>query len=108
MTKGLTSLADILGDGLKTLEERATAAEELGTRVRAVLTGPEREHVIAANEREGTLVVVMDSAAWCAQVRYAQDELLAKLNSRSATQFTKLRVRVGRRSTSSQRSTGDG
>ncbi|MET0657672.1 MAG: DciA family protein [Steroidobacteraceae bacterium] len=97
MTKGLTSLADILGDGLKTLEQRSAAAEELGTRVRAALVGPERDHVIAANDREGTLVVVMDSAAWCPQVRYAQNELLAKLNLGSASQFTKLRVRVGRR-----------
>jgi hypothetical protein len=96
MTKGLTSLADILGDGLKTLRERASAAEELAARVRAALKGPERTHVVAANGREDTLVVIMDSAAWCPQVRYAQQALLEEINRASETQFTKLKVRVGR------------
>ena len=96
MTKGLTSLADILGGGLKGLEQRSSAAEHLAVRVRTALAGPEKEHVVGANERDGTLVVLMDSAAWCPQVRYAQQELLAELNRGSETQFTKLRVRVGK------------
>jgi hypothetical protein len=96
MTKGLTSLADILKGGLKGLEERAHATERLADRVRAALQGPEKEHVTGASDRGGTLIVLMDSAAWCAQVRYAQQTLLDALNRGSETQFTKLKVRVGR------------
>jgi hypothetical protein len=96
MTKGLTPLADILSGGLKGLEERATAAEQLAARVRRALQGPEKEHVVGANERDGTLIVLMDSGVWCPQVRYAQQTLLEVLNRHSETQFTKVKVRVGR------------
>jgi hypothetical protein len=96
MTKGPTSLADILRGGLKDLEQRATAAAQLAERVRAALFGPEKDHVVAADARKGTLVVVMDSAAWCPHVRYAHRELLEALNRSSETQFTKLKVKVGK------------
>ncbi len=107
MTKGLTSLADILSGGLKGLEQRATAAEQLAERVRTALAGPEKDHVVAADERNGTLVVVMDSAAWCPQVRYAHRELLTALNRGRETQFTKLKVKVGRKG-DGQPATSDG
>jgi hypothetical protein len=95
MTKGLRSLADIIGGGLKDLERRASAAIHLSDRVRAALTGPEKDHVLSASYRGETLVVVMDSAVWCPQVRYAQEQLLNTLRAAGETQFTKVKVRVG-------------
>jgi hypothetical protein len=86
-----------LGARFADLQRRAQETVDLAARVRAALTGPEKEHVVAANSRGETLVVVADSAAWGSHIRYAQQELLAALAAAGETQFTKLRVRVGRR-----------
>jgi len=53
--------------------------------------------VVAANARGETLVVIADSAAWGSHIRYAQQELLERLKSQGETQFTKIRVKVGRK-----------
>lgn len=85
-----------LGPRFADLERRAQQTVELAERVRAALPGPEKEHVISASYRDDALVVLMDSAAWGSRLRYAQQELLARLNAAGATQVTKLRVKVGR------------
>lgn len=78
------------------LERRAQATIELAERVRAALSAPEKDHVTSASYRAETLVVLADSAAWAARIRYAQQELLARLQAAGETRFTKLKVKVGR------------
>lgn len=88
-------LADALGPMFADLERRAQASVNLTSKVRAALEGAEKEHVISASYRGETLVVIADSAAWCAQIRYAQAMLLDQLRAGGETQFTKLQVKVG-------------
>jgi hypothetical protein len=87
------ALAPLFAD----LRSRSKAVTELTARVREALPGPEKDHVLSATYREGTLTVEADSAARSVHIRYAQEQLLQRLNTASETQFTKLRVRVGRR-----------
>jgi hypothetical protein len=83
-----------MGSKLEALAQRAQATLELADIVRNALADPEKTHVVSASYREATLVVLMDSAAWCAQIRLGQRELLATVNRTSEMQFTKLKVRV--------------
>jgi hypothetical protein len=78
------------------LERRLQTNLDLLAKVRAALTGPEKDHVISATCRADTLVIVADAAVWCPRIRYAQDDLLAKLHATGETQFTKVKVKVGR------------
>jgi hypothetical protein len=91
-----------LSDGLSTLftdlEQRVQAHAELAALVRSALPGPEKDHVVSAVYRDDTLVVLADSAVWCPQIRYAQRQLLEALARAGETRFTKVKVRVGRRS----------
>ena len=83
-----------MGSKLEALAQRAQATLDLADIVRNALAGPEKTHVVSASYRDTTLVVLMDSAAWCAQIRLAQREFLAAVNRTSEMQFTKLKVRV--------------
>ncbi|HEY4369688.1 MAG TPA: DciA family protein [Steroidobacteraceae bacterium] len=85
-----------LGPLIKDLERRAQATLDLAAKVRQALPGPEKDHVVGANDRGDTLVVLADSAAWGSHIRYAQQELLLRLQAAGETQFTKVRVKVGR------------
>ena len=89
------ALAPLFAD----LKRRSDAVSELTVRVRQALEGPEKDHVLSASYKDGTLCVEADSAAWSAHIRYAQETLLKRLNAdaSSETQFTKLKVRVGKR-----------
>jgi hypothetical protein len=98
MSNQLKPLVEGLGPLFSDLERRVQATVELAAKVRETLSGPEKEHVISASCRESTLVIVTDSAAWASHIRYAQAALLEGLRARGETQFTKLRVKVGRRS----------
>src|SRR5262245_52021062 len=77
------------------LARRAEAAVSLAEQVPAALPESLRAHVIAANHRGVELVVIVDSAAWAARVRYATRRLQAALAGSPETAFDKLRVRVG-------------
>jgi hypothetical protein len=90
-------LADGLGAMFRDLERRVQATVDLAARVRKSLPGPEKEHVISASYRGDTLVVIADSAAWASHIRYAQAHLLDQLRAQGETQFTKVRVKVGRK-----------
>jgi hypothetical protein len=94
--QGLQPILSGLGSRLAALEQRAQKTIELAEKVRAALPPPEKLHVVSASYRADTLVILMDSAAWCPQVRYAEAELREKLVAAGETQFTQLRVRVGR------------
>ena len=84
-----------LPDAVDRLARRAEAAVSLAEQVRAALPEPLRPHVIAANRREKELVVIVDSAAWAARVRYATRRLQTALAQTPDAAFDKLRVRVG-------------
>jgi hypothetical protein len=60
-----------------------------------VLSGPERQHVLAAAFHEDTLVITTDSAAWTAQIRFAHDDLRKQLAAAGEKTFIHLKVRVG-------------
>jgi hypothetical protein len=96
MSEPLKPLSHGLGPLFANLERRAQATIDLAARVRTALPGPEKDHVVSASYRDETLVVMADSAAWGARIRYAQHELLAALQAAGETQFTKVRVKVGR------------
>jgi hypothetical protein len=101
MSERLKPLSETVGLLFAQLEQRVAAHLELTERVRAALSGPEKDHVVSASCRGDTLVVLVDSAAWCPQIRYTQGRLLELLTSSdfspSETQVTKVKVRVGRR-----------
>src|SRR5690349_600487 len=97
MTDRFKPLGETVGPLFAQLEQRVAAHAELTQRVRAALSGPEKDHVVSASCRGDTLVVLADSAAWCPQIRYAQAKLLELLSSSSESKVTKLKVRVGRR-----------
>lgn len=98
MSERLKPISAGMGPLFADLERRAQASVDLATRVRSVLSGPEKDHVLSASYRDDTLVVVTDSAAWASHIRYAQQELLERLRGIGETQFTKIRVKVGRKS----------
>lgn len=82
-----------LGGALATLERRAHEVMSLTAKVQQIL--PEGQHVLAAAYHEDTLVITTDSAAWTAQIRFAQEELRQQLAARGEKIFVHLKVRVG-------------
>ncbi len=96
MTDRLKPLFSGLDGGLESLARRAAAAATLTERVRSALPSPLGEHVRSAARRGDDLVVIVDSAAWTAQVRYAGRRLREQLAGAGEPVTGKLRVRVGR------------
>ena len=92
----MTRLGDSLGPLVANLERRAQATQDLTARVRAALPELEQQHFLSASYREDTLVLTMDSAAWCSRIRYEQARLIETLHARGETQVTKIKVRVGK------------
>ena len=70
-------MAELLGAGrLGELVREAERRRGLTAQIRAKLPREEGEHLVSATEAEGgELVLVMDSAAWAARVRYRAAEL---------------------------------
>ena len=99
MSERFKPLSETVGPLFAQLEQRVQAHVELTEKIRAALTGPEKDHVVSASCRGDTLIVLADSAAWCPQIRYAQAQLLELLTGSGEKQVTKLKVRVGRRVT---------
>ncbi len=97
MSDRLKPLTEGLGPLFADLERRVQATIDLATRVREALPGPEKDHVVSAAYKDQTLTVLADSAAWATHIRYAQKDILAKLRAAGETRFTKLKVKVGRR-----------
>jgi hypothetical protein len=98
MSDRFKHVADSLGPMFADLERRLQTTIDLTARVRTALQGPEKDHVVSVSCRDETLVILADSAAWCPRIRYAQHQLLDALHAAGETRFTKLKVRVGRRS----------
>ena len=96
MTDRLKPLFSGLDTGLDKLARRATAAVSLTGRVQELLPEALRPHVVAAVRRGDDLVVIVDSAAWSARVRYAGPRLREQLQAAGEEVKGKVRVRVGR------------
>jgi hypothetical protein len=96
MSDRFKPIGDGLGPLLKDLEQRAQAMQDVTARVRAALPAPEKEHFLSASYRDDTLVISMDSAAWCSRLRYEQKSLVEALHAAGETRVTKIKVRVGR------------
>jgi hypothetical protein len=90
----MKSLAESFTPRLKALAERAQAVATLTRRVREALPADIADHVISASYRADELIVLTDSSAWCAQVRYAETDLRERLVAQGLPAFEKLRVRV--------------
>jgi hypothetical protein len=89
-------LSEGLGPLLAGLEQRARQVQDLSARVRQVLPSPEKEHLMSASYRGDTLVISMDSAAWCSRLRYDEKALLTALHKAGETKATRIKVRVGK------------
>jgi hypothetical protein len=96
MADRMKPIAEGIGPLFAALERRVQATLDLAGKVRAALPENTKEHVVSATYRDDTLVVLVDSAAWATHVRYAQKELLERLREAGETQFSKLKVKVGR------------
>ncbi|MGD9843071.1 MAG: DciA family protein [Steroidobacteraceae bacterium] len=95
MTSTLKSIMSDPGGALAKLQQQADRVMTLTTKVRSALSGPERQHVLAAAYHGDTLVITTDSAAWTAQIRFTQDELRKQLAALGEKTFVHLKVRVG-------------
>ncbi|MCU0972117.1 MAG: DUF721 domain-containing protein [Gammaproteobacteria bacterium] len=96
MSDPLKPLLSGLQPGLVRLAEQAAAAASLTEKVRASLPDALRPHVTAAARRGEDLVVIVDSAAWSARVRYAGRRLIERLSLEGEVVTGKVRVKVGR------------
>ena len=96
MADRLKPLFSGLDSSLERLAQRAAAATSLTATVRAALPEALRQHVVSAVRRGDDLVVIVDSAAWSARVRYAGPALKAQLLAGGEAVTGRIRVRVGR------------
>ena len=85
-----------LTPALEQLARKAAATQGLTALVRQSLAEPLRPHVVSAVRRGDDLVVIVDSAAWSARVRYAGPGLREQLATAGEAVAGKVRVRVGR------------
>jgi len=95
MSDSLKPLFSSLPKGLERLAKQAAAVTSLTALVQQRLPESLRLHVVAAVRRGEDLVVVVDSAAWSARVRYAAARLKEELEAAGERVGGKVRVRVG-------------
>jgi hypothetical protein len=81
-------------EGIEQLARRAAEVRSLAALVQRELPDPLGPHVVGAARRGDDLVVMVDSAAWSARVRYAGPKLKARLGELGVPVIGKLRVRV--------------
>jgi hypothetical protein len=81
-------------DGLARLAKQAAKAGSLAALVQRELPEPLGSHVVGAARRDDDLVVMVDSAAWSARVRYAGPRLKQRLGELGEPVQGKVRVRV--------------
>jgi hypothetical protein len=94
MTDSLKTLFSSSMPGLERLARQAEAVESLTRWVRLQLPERMRPHVLSASRRDADLVVIVDSAAWSARVRYAGPALREQLVAAGQPPVEKIRVRV--------------
>jgi hypothetical protein len=96
MSDPLKPLFSGLDPGIAQIAKRAAAAASLTARVQQFLPDSLRPHVVAAARRGDDLVVIVDSAAWSARIRYAGPKLKERLAAEGEAVAGKVRVKVGR------------
>ena len=96
MSDPLKPLFSGLDASIAQLAQKAAAAASLTVKVQQFLPDTLRPHVVAAARRGDDLVVIVDSAAWSARVRYAGPKLQEQLAAAGETVAGKVRVKVGR------------
>jgi hypothetical protein len=96
MSDPLKPLFAGLAPGLEQLARKAAATVGLTGLVQQSLPEALRPHVVAAVRRGDDLVVIVDSAAWSARVRYGGPGLKEQLAAAGEAVAGKVRVRVGR------------
>ncbi len=99
MTNTLKPLFGGSNLGLKQLAKRAAAADSLTAIVQRELPGGLGAHVVSAVRRDDDLVIIVDSAAWTARVRYAGPRMKQQLAGLGEPVAGKVRVRVRGRET---------
>ena len=95
MSDPLKPLFSGLEPGLARIAEKAAAAASLTVKVQQSLPEILRPHVLSAARRGDDLVVIVDSAAWSARVRYAGPRLREQLQALGEPVAGKVRVKVG-------------
>lgn len=96
MSDPLKPLLSGLDPGIARLAEKAAAVASLTVKVQQFLPEALRPHVVSASRRGDDLVVIVDSAAWSARVRYAGARLKEQLAAKGEAVAGKVRVKVGR------------
>lgn len=81
-------------DAIESLAKRAAETQSLAALVKSELAEAIRSHVVGAARRGDDLVVIVDSAAWSARVRYAGPKLRDRLAALGQPVIGKVRVRV--------------
>jgi len=76
------------------LHARAKAFSALAARVRAILPSAEAAHVTGIVQCDKNLVILVDSSAWCARLRYRTNALRPRLAELLGHEVQELRVRV--------------
>ena len=74
---GPHSIAHLLSRGeLRSLADEARQRESLTERIRSLLPADEAAHLMSAGHNDdGQLILLMDSSAWAARVRFRAEEL---------------------------------
>ena len=97
MTQATETVADLIAGAsprLGELHARAKAFSALAARVRALLPSAEATHVTGVVQCNNGLVILVDSSAWCARLRYRTNALRARLAQVLGQEVQELRVRV--------------
>jgi hypothetical protein len=88
------ALGDVLGPQMARLAAQAQQRASLADVIKAALTPQIRPHVLGASWRKTTLVVMVDSGAWTAQVRFAEEDIRRHLKEANEPDCERLWVRV--------------
>lgn len=73
---------------------RSRQIENLTQQVRQLTAEPLRRHIVAATINDETLVIVADSPAWAAHLRYRAEDIRISLNLKQGHSLQKSKVRV--------------
>lgn len=79
---------------LERLRQGAARALTVLDAVRAELPGEAAGHVLAASVKDGTLTVLVDSAAWATRIRYEAPGLSGPVGQRLGAEIARTVVRV--------------
>ncbi len=94
---GPVRLGDLLkGSRLGDIVERAREAESLTCRVQRLLPSELAAHVVGASLDDGRLVILADSSAWAARLKFHARDLIEPLRLVCDTDIRKTHVRVHR------------